>query len=70
MGSDEWIQLTTEELSIVEELDNMDKEMQSHEAKFLDDVLKKLEEYGDDNARFSQKQRDWIHGLDRKYLGT
>lgn len=65
-----WKILTEHQLSIVDDLDNMERSMQSNEAKFLDDIIKKLDAEGDDQAEFSAKQIAWIESLGRKYLDS
>jgi len=65
----DWDHLTQREIDLVYKLDDMDKTVDSHEAEFLNQAITKLKEQGEDGAKFSAKQRNWIHQMAEKYLG-
>ena len=67
-GDANWMLLSGDELSIVDDLDNMESSMTSFETQFLSDVINKLEKYGEMKAQFTEKQRNLIKRLASKYL--
>ena len=63
-----WSILSDDEISIIHDLDNMDRSISSYEVGFVNDVLMKLNRYGEYKASFTAKQRNFILKLADKYL--
>ena len=63
-----YVPLTQAQLRIIHDLDNMDRDVTSIEASFLESIISKLDKLGESDAEFSPKQREWIDKLGAKYL--